>query len=365
MAKKILLILHYPPPVHGASMVGNYIKQSDKINSFFNTKYINLGTTKSIKNTKKITGNKLIHFFRLIVTCTTTNFVFKPDLIYLTLSSNGIGFYKDAILVFLLKLRRVKLIYHLHNKGVKERQHRTVDNWLYKWVFKRGEVILLSKKLYPDIESYVAENRVNYCPNGIPETNFESDPKEKNQPTEILFLSNLIKSKGVIELLEACKTLEDNGVDFRCTLVGSEGDISNHEVNETIKSYGLLKKVEYVGKKYGKEKHQFFNKADIFVFPTYYPNECFPLVLLEALQYSLPVVTTNEGAIEEIIDHNQNGFIVEKKNVLDLAERLEFLTQNPEVRASFGQNGLLKYRKCYTIEVFEDKLLSILRAQFN
>ncbi len=364
MAKKILLILHYPPPIHGASMVGKYISESERINSAFQTKYIYLGTTKSFKERKRVTVRKIGHLFSLIYKSISVAYTFRPNLIYLTLSSNGMGFYKDALLVFLLRGLNIKLIYHLHNKGVSRNQNKTFDNWLYQRVFKKGDVILLSKKLFGDIQKYVSEERVFYCGNGIPKIDFKEE-QTNNDVVEILFLSNLIVSKGVFSLIEACKILNDRGIDFHCYLIGNEGDVSKEEVNDEIINNGLNSKVEYIGTKYGDEKLEFMEKADIFVFPTYYPNECFPLVLLEAMQHRLPVITTNEGAIEEIIEHNKNGYIVEKKNPSALAEKMEDLIQNAETRILFGDAGHKKYCENYTVEAFENRLISILNRSVN
>lgn len=364
MDKRILLILHYPPPIHGASMVGKYINESEKINSIFQTKYIYLGTTKSLKEQKSITLKKIGYLFNLVYKSIATVRKFRPNLIYLTLSSNGMGFYKDALLVFFLRGFNIQLIYHLHNKGVKRNQNKTFDNWLYKWVFKQGDVILLSKKLYGDIQKYVPEERVHYCSNGIPKTNFKEKQKHKGV-VEILFLSNLIVSKGIFSLIDACRILNEKGISFHCSIIGNEGDVSKKQVNDDILNKGLNSKVEYIGTKYGDEKLEFFEKADIFVFPTYYENECFPLVLLEAMQFRIPVVTTNEGAIEEIIEHNKNGYIVEKKNPSSLAEKIEDLIGNEATRISFGEAGYKKYYENYTVEAFENRLISIFNNYVN
>ena len=64
-----------------------------------------------------------------------------------------------------------------------------------------------------------------------------------------------------------------------------------------------------MGRKYGEEKERLFRESDIFVFPTYYDIECFPLVLLEAMQYGLPCVNTDEGGIRDIVV-NDSGFTV-------------------------------------------------------
>ena len=166
---KILFILHYPPPIHGSSLVGGYIKASRIINETFDCRYINLGTSASVEEIGKNPAGKMIRYIRLIWQVKKELIFFRPSLCYLTISSKGAGFYKDALIVFLVRLFGVKPVYHFHNKGVITRQERFFDNILYRFVFRNADVILLSKHLYTDVSKYVPEERVHYCPNGIPD----------------------------------------------------------------------------------------------------------------------------------------------------------------------------------------------------
>lgn len=362
---KILFILHLPPPIHGAAMLGQFIVDSEIVNANYHTKYINLGTTKNFKQRKRFTLSKLSNFFKLFSSCFKTYGKFKPDLVYISLTSNGMGFYKDALIVFMLKLRGAKLVYHFHNKGIKNHQHKQLDNFLYKRVLKNVDIILGSKWIFPDIEKYVNRDKVYYCHNGIPKAPYilrARTLKPQSHTTEILFLSNLIESKGVYTLLTACKYLQERSLDFKCTYVGSEGDISAQELQHKIDALGLSEMVVYAGKKYNKDKHEAFQNAHIFAFPTHYPNECFPLVTLEAMQYSLPVVSTPEGGIRDIINNEETGFIVPQKDPLTLADKLETLIQNPELQLSMGEAGNNKYRKEFTVEMYGKRLDSIFKT---
>lgn len=343
-------------------MLGQFIVDSKIINSNYKTKYINLGTTKTFKERKRLTFSKVVHFFKLITKCFFTNISYKPDLVYLSLTSNGMGFYKDALLVFLLKIQGTKLVYHFHNKGIKNHQHKFFDNLLYKMVLQNADIVLGSKWIYYDIKKYVNEDRVQYCHNGIPKIEHEVRHRatvKENNTTEILFLSNLIESKGVITLLQACQHLNEKKLDFHCTFVGSEGDISAQQLLAQIKKLGLEDKVHYAGKKYGIEKHKAFSQANIFAFPTHYPNECFPLVLLEAMQYSLPIISTPEGGIRDIIDDNKNGFIVPQKDAKKLADRIEILINDPVMQIEMGNNGFKKYKMEFTVEMYGKRLDTI------
>jgi len=366
--KKILFILHLPPPIHGAAMLGQFIVDSKIINSNYETKYINLGTTKHFKERKKVTFSKISHFFQLFFNCFSTYKSYKPDLVYLSLTSNGMGFYKDALLVFLLKLQGAKLVYHFHNKGIKNHQHKFLDNFLYKRVLKNVDIVLGSKWIYPDIQKYVRLDTVQYCHNGIPKVEYDINKREikvESSPTEILFLSNLIESKGVFTLLNACKYLNERKLNFRCTYVGSEGDISAEEIQSQIKKLGLVNKINYAGKKYDLEKHKVFEEAHIFAFPTHYPNECFPLVLLEAMQYSLPTVSTPEGGVRDIIDEGETGFIVKQKDAKSLADKLEILINNPSLQIEMGESGYKKYQKEFTVEMYGKRLDTIFKNVLN
>lgn len=115
------------------------------------------------------------------------------------------------------------------------------------------------------------------------------------------------------------------------------------------------------GRKYGEDKHTFLKNADMFVFPTFYPNECFPLVLLEAMQHNLPCVSTTEGGIPGIIDEDKTGFLVPKHDAETLAEKIQTLLSDAALRQRMGESGREKFEKEFTLEVFEKRMAEILK----
>jgi glycosyltransferase involved in cell wall biosynthesis len=364
MKPKVLFIIHTPPPVHGAAMVGSYIKNSDHINNNFHTKYIRLGTTNSFEERGKTSFKKIFRFVQLLWTSFSTAFKFRPDVIYMSMTASGIGFYKDAMIALLLKLTGTKLVYHFHNKGVKNRQDKAIDNWLYKSVFDNSDVILLSQYLYPDVEKYVPKERVHFCPNGIPDVmgiTRENKSSSKEDPVQILFLSNLLESKGVYVLLKACKQLKEKELSFHCTFVGGEADITAFELEQKIDQLDVGEKVTYAGRKYDEEKEAIFAKSDIFVFPTYYDNETFGLVNLEAMQAKLPVISTPEGGILDVVEDGETGFLVPQKDAEALADKLEELIKDPQKRKEMGQKGFEKYQRAFTLQAFEERFTDILK----
>ncbi len=349
-----------PPPVHGSSIVGKTIKDSRVINETFTCSFINLSTSYTIEEIGKIPFSKIRRYSCIVYRVLKQLINDKPDLCYMAITSKGLAFYKDGLLAILVKLFGVQMVYHFHNKGISTRQENKFDNFLYQMVFKDTHAILLSKYLYPDVEKYFHKSKVYYCPNGIPDASKLRETKEKSNIVELLFLSNLIESKGVFVLLEACSILKNRKIDFHCTYAGDEGNVNIQQFNKKVNELNLNNFVSYVGKKYGKEKEMLFSKSDIFVFPTYYEYETFGIVNLEAMQHYLPVVSTFEGGIPDVIENGKTGFLVKQKDAEALANKLEILITNPELRQQMGKAGRVKYENEFTQEIFENKLLNIL-----
>jgi glycosyltransferase involved in cell wall biosynthesis len=176
----------------------------------------------------------------------------------------------------------------------------------------------------------------------------------------LLFLSNIIRSKGVSVLIEACRFLKERRVDFHCTLVGAmTADYPGDSLVEEIRRQGVEERVSYTGPVYGEGKWEAFAKADVFVHPTL--NDSFPLVVLEAMGTGLPVVTTDEGAIPEMVRDGVDGLICPKSDPKALADTLERLLSDAALRTRMGESGRIRYRELYTLEQFEKRFVDILK----
>ena len=366
MKPKILFIMHMPPPVHGAAMVGQYIHDSEVINREFECHYINLTTAKNLQDIGKVGMQKLFDFFKLLRKIRKMLNEVKPDLVYITPNACGGAFYKDFVVVQMIKAMGYRVVAHYHNKGVATHQNRWLANALYKRFFKGIKVILLSECLYDDVRKYVDRRDVFVCANGIPALQVCCSDSMLRSALEddihhFLFLSNLLISKGIVVLLDALQILKDKGHRFVCDFVGGETvEMDAHMFAEEVAKRGLEGMAVYHGRKYGKDKEAFFCSADVFVFPTFYHNECFPLVLLEAMEHGLPCISTTEGGIPGIIEDGQTGYLVPKHDAQALAEKMQILLFDTDLRCNMGKNGRDKFEREFTLEVFEKRMVEIL-----
>lgn len=364
---RILYIATFPPPVHGSSVVSMQIKESKLINEEFDGDYVNLGTSRKMDEIGKggiiLTLTKLMRFIGSYLCTFWMLLTHRYDLCYCAITINGKGFLKDAPYVLLCHLFGRKVVIHQHNKGMSRFVDKPLYRWLYKQVYKNTKVILLSEYLYDDISAIVDRKDVMICPNGIKPSDGELRVEslelneDKKEVPHILFLSNLIESKGCLVLLDACKLLKEKGISFCCDFVGGDTkEISADRFNKEIADRGLSDNVIYHGRKYGNDKNEFWAKADVFAFPTYYYNECFPLVLLEAMEKGVACVSTIEGGIRDIIEDGKTGFVVSRKDAKETADAIENLLLNPDLCHQMGLAGRKKFEEKFTEERFERKM---------
>ena len=170
----------------------------------------------------------------------------------------------------------------------------------------------------------------------------------------------MIEEKGVVTLLEACAVLSQKGISYKCNFVGKWSNITEERFNNLIKELGIIDNVRYLGAKYGNDKISMLKNADSLVFPTFYQGETFGLVLLEAMEYGMPCISTFEGGIPSVLDDNKTGFLVQARDVQTLAEKMQWLVNNPDEGLKMGDLGRQKFLKEFTLDKFEKHLCDIL-----
>ena len=356
---RILFILHLPPPVHGASMMGEQIRESTALAAFCEARFINLSASSTLSEIGQGSWKKLLFVLRLLRGIRRELRRWKPDLVYVTPTAALPGFLKDYLVVRLTRRRGVRTVVHFHNKGVSQRQDRWLDDRLYRRFFRDVDVILLSRALYPDIARYVSENRVSICPNGMDAGRFPA--RGSQDIPEFLFLSNLIPSKGIVDLLDACASLSERGFRFVCRVVGApSADISPEHLAELVEERHLGAVVRYEGPLYGADKRAALSQADFLVHPT--REDCFPLVILEAMAAGLAVVGTREGAVPDEVEEGVTGLLCNKADPAGLADSIAYLLEHPDVCREMGTAGRARYEKLFSKEAFERRFIQILES---
>jgi len=356
---KILLFLKLPPPITGATLMNRYLYESKVLAEKFDIQVISICYKSKIEDTSIFSFRKirtiLILYFKLIKSLTK----FNPQFVYFQISPLGVAFFRDCIYVFILKIFRIHIVYHIHGKGIKEYiSGSKLKELIYKWAFKSSSVICLAESLTSDIfpiylqQPFIVNNAIPLI------KNFVYSRRVNKYLVHILFLSNLIISKGIYVFLDAISLIDKkfSGL-ISASIVGSEVEISGIELNDEINKRNLNHCVKFMGPKYGNEKNEIYSNTDILIYPTC--NDVWGLVILEAMQFGIPVIASKEGAIPEIVDDGVTGFLVDKHRPDQIAEKLEILINDPDLRRRMGETCRKKFLRKYTLETFESNMKKV------
>ena len=349
--------MHMPPPIHGAAVVGKQIHDSQLMRDTFDCSFVNYSTSGSLGEIGQFSVKKIVSVIQFIKSIRAKIQNEKPQLVYITPSLSGWAFYRDWLMVRIIKRQNCPVVAHFHNKPPLSFTRKWYNRLLYKSFFRGGHTIFLADCLAETFKEYLQPQLVHICPNGMPD-NVQNTPSEHvHNPYSFLFLSNMMEEKGVIVLLQACALLKRKGCIFECNFIGQWSDITECRFKALCEEYDIADIIHAYGGVYGRDKEKYFADADAFVHPT--KDDCFPLVLLEAMQYSLPIISTPEGGIPDVID-DKVGFLVEQRNSHALADKMQYLIEHPGVGCEMGKKGRLKYEREFTLSVFERRFVDIL-----
>jgi glycosyltransferase involved in cell wall biosynthesis len=181
-------------------------------------------------------------------------------------------------------------------------------NKLLEWGFK-GEIIIETTNVDSSLlNGFSIEDKLS---------NISTSNK-----INILFLSRLLREKGVFETVEAFEMLVHKFDNINLIIAGDGEDY-----DELKKRVLGNNKIVLTGFVQGQNKIDLFEKSHIYCFPTFY-GEGLPTTVLEAMAFGLPVITTNVGGLKDFFQDNKMGHLVRPKDVKQLSETLELLLSN-------------------------------------
>jgi len=158
----------------------------------------------------------------------------------------------------------------------------------------------------------------------------------------LLWVGRIAPIKGLDTLLDAVARLSESGQDMRLLVVGGDADerTSGHETSlrQRIERLGLGDSVRFLGPRPQGVLPLYYAASDVTVLPSYY--ESFGMVALEAMACGSPVIASRVGGLVTTVRDGVTGFLVPDGDVEALAERIETLVADPELRWRLGREGV-------------------------
>lgn len=356
---RILIAGPFPEPVNGCSYA----------NAVFRHHCSNLGHSVLVIDTSVpvISGNqggsfslrKAMRFMHVYLKLTQ---ITSADVVYMTPGQTFFGLIKYAPAMSIAKLCGKPYVIHVHGNhlGKHYTQLGGFKKWLFHYYISRAAAgLVLSKSLRSNFDGLLPPEKVfvveNFAGDAI--TSHPAAPKSTEQ-LELLYLSNLMREKGILDLLDALSILKQKGLKFTARIAGHLETGISAEVEGRLK--GLAPEVTFAGPVAGQEKIDLLVNSNVFVLPTYYTMEGQPISLLEGMAAGNIIVTTRHAGIPDVVDES-NGYLLPVRDSVALAECLLRIAENlPVELGRFSSHNRRVAKERFTEKSFVENILAVL-----
>lgn len=357
---KVLVVGQTPPPFHGQGIMLDRLVHADM--EGVELYHVRMAFSKSMDEVGRFEIGKLLHLFVVIASIFWHRIRYGiPNLYYPPAGPNRIPMFRDFVILIATRWLFQKTIFHMQASGISTLypKLRGIGRLLFRLAYFRADaVIRLAEGTEQDAVNLSAKHEV-FIPNcaedvrsqyeaTITATRGQTDPKS---PINLLYLGTVCHTKGILDLLDACRQLAEQQVDFKLRIVGTFQPASfEHTVREKIQAAGLSGSIDVCGQLIGDRKFQEFAKAEVFCFPTFYESEAFPCVLVEAMSFGLPVISTDWRGIPAIVEHEHTGILVSPNDPTGIAEAVRRLHDDYDYRSRLGAAGRARFKQYFTTE---------------
>lgn len=187
------------------------------------------------------------------------------------------------------------------------------------------------RNLYPLLK----RERMPVCYNGIDTERFVNLHKERD--IDLLYTGRFLKIKGIYNILEALSFLKRKGVEFNKLLMVGDGP-EEANMKDDVRRLGLVEKVQIIRSVSQEELVKLYNRAKIFLGPSY-AKEGVITTMLEAASCGAAVITARACGMVEFAKHKSNALVIEPKNSNQLVEYIALLLKRPDLRRKLAEKA--------------------------
>ncbi len=236
------------------------------------------------------------------------------------------------------------------NSGIHDETQRYINDTEWMLTYESTEVIVNSNYMKRELQSLfgLPFEKINVIPNGININMFNGVEKDYDFRRKyaldnekiILFMGRLVYEKGVQHLISAMPKILAGYHDAKLVIAGKGGMLD--ELRAQVNSLGISNKVYFTGYMDSKQVCKMYKCADVSVFPSTY--EPFGIVALEAMLSGTPVVVSDIGGLNEIVEHGVDGMKSYAGNPNSLADSILALLYNPQLADSVVKKAKAKVK---------------------
>ena len=297
----------------------------------------------------------VISFFKLFIKLLVDK---KIKIVHIHTAA-GTDFKRSSRIVNLARLFNKKIILHSHASQFKV-YYSSVSEEKKKWILKilkKADILIALSESWKDWFTQIGINpeNITILHNITAYPQVIEDNRVADRPIRFLFMGEIGQRKGVFDIVRA---LRKHKAELEGKLELRIGGNKNEELLiSSIKEGGLDKMVYFEGFVSGEKKVELLNWADVYILPSF--NEGLPISILEAMSYSMPIISTPVGGIPEVVDE-KNGMIVTPGNDEEIYKAMKSYVENIH---QIELQGKVSYKKVETY--LPDYVLNHLRCIYE
>lgn len=251
------------------------------------------------------------------------------------------------------------------NQGIHDGMQRYINDMEWWLTYESWQVICNSFYMKNELNHIfqLPMDKINVVPNGVNREKFVELKRDyefrrnfaSDNEKVIFFVGRIVNEKGIHVLLDAVPKILQYYNDIKIIIAGKGPQLD--ELRWKADDMGIGHKVYFTGYISDHDLEKLYKCADIAVFPSIY--EPFGVVALEAMAASVPVVVTDTGGLNEIVEHTNDGMKAYTGNANSLADCIIALLYHPELYDKIKENAMNKVKTVYNWDIIAQQTLSI------
>ena len=356
----IMIIGALPPPYIGPTIATKNLISAPNIKKAFELILVDTSDPRPIRSMGKLDFVNVGIAVKNVLTFLSKIVLKRPTVIYIAISQNTWGYFRDLCFFIPAVLLKKQVVIHLRGSEFADFYCSMSFplKFLTKILFRNVAFgIVLGNSVRHVFNGLIEESNIVVIHNGINYKEFDevNVSRSHSSSKRILFLSGLRRRKGILLFIEALPLVINRCAEIEVIVAGEWIDYDDKNAAEKlIRKHAIEDKIKFVGNVTGKKKYELYKTSDIFVFPPVEP-EGMPWVILEAMSAGIPVISTDQGTISEVIEDGVSGFIIEP-NKDEIAKKICFLIENPEVSKRMGLRGRQIIEERFSDQIYYKKI---------
>ena len=375
---RLMLAGPLPPPEHGQSLSFEMLCRALRDRGY-TSRVVNIQGKES-SSRGRFTFRRSVETLRPLVLF-VGGLIARYRRVYITISRSRAGFMRDMVMVWMARLWSCRIVVHVHG-GNYDGFYRTqprIWRFLIRHTLRRTHrIVVLSERLRGmfDFDPTLKE-RIAVVPNGLPfllNTVTQGRRLRRDRPVRLLFLSNLIQSKGYLDVLKAVAILrKTTAIPLEAVFAGRFLSFPDDpepmspkgaeaKFHEYVAANDLEDIVRYLGPVVGEAKRRVLETSDFFLLPTGNFFEGQPISIIEAMAYGCVVISTDYRAIPDMLIDGATGTFVEYSRPDRIADAVRRIVMEPGKYEAMSKAACGHYARNFTMQRHLDMLIPLLES---